>query len=470
MPSLLERATAALGATGLHDALTPAERQAVRYCWPAWARPLEQREPPSWLEKRPAFGVWRGQMDPPGEAPFWLYMAGRASGKTLTGAQWVHAQAKAHPGCRIAIVGATNSDARRTMVKGKSGVLRTAPPWFYPRWYHTDQTLTWPNGSMATLYTADEAERLRGPEHEFAWADELCAWKGGGGQGDAWDMLLMTMRGGSHPRVLITTTPKDSPLIRGLLDDSQNLALTIGSTSENVANLPASYLNKITSRYAGTHLGRQELDGELVVNVEGALWTAARIEALRVATAPNLVRVVVAVDPASMTQLALATGRIARRSDLCGISVVGLGEDGHAYVLADRSIRASPDQWAREAAKAFKDFKADRVIYEENHGGRAVEDVLRSVNDALPISSVNARRGKFSRAEPVAALYEQGRVHHVHRDEHCAHPDPSGHLAQLESQMCRWTPRSVDSPDRLDAMVYAVTELMLSEQGGCWLL
>jgi len=305
---------------------------------------------------------------------------------------------------------------------------------------------------------------LRGPEHDFFWADEPCAYK----NTDAWDMLMMTMRGGERPRGLATTTPKDNELIRSMLADSGNLALTIGSTRENVANIPQTYLNKITARYAGTHLGKQELDGELLVNVEGALWTQALIDSLRVEEAPPLRRIVVAVDPASMTQLALATGRVARRSDLCGISVVGLGEDGHGYVLADRSLRASPDQWAREAAKAYKDFEADRIIYEENHGGKAVEEILRSVNDALPISSVNARRGKFARAEPVSALYAQRRVHHVQRDERGSHPDPNGHLAQLESQMCRWTPRSQDSPDRLDAVVYALHELMLDDGGFSW--
>jgi phage terminase large subunit-like protein len=462
LPSPLEIAAKACGVRGVHDALTPAQRMRLRYCWEARARPLEEREAPAWLATKPAWGVWRGQMVPMGAWLFWLYMAGRASGKTLTGANWVCQYAREHPGCRIAIVGATAGDARRTMVKGKSGILKVSPPWFAPHWYFSDQMLIWPNGSMATLYTADEPGRLNGPEHDAAWADEIGLWKGS----DAWDMLMFTMRGGDHPRVLATTTPKDSRLLDTLLADYENLALTIGATAENAKNLPPAFLNKLTARYGGTHLGRQELGGELIANVEGALWTAAQIQALRVDKAPPMVRVVVAVDPASMTQLALATGRIARRSDLCGISVCGVGEDGHGYVLADLSLRASPDKWARVAAKAYKDFKADRIVYETNHGGKAVEDVLRSVDPGLPITGVDARRGKFARAEPVAALYEQGRVHHCAKDEHGEHPDDNGHLAKLEDQMCRWTPRSVDSPDRLDSAVYGLTALMLREEGG----
>jgi phage terminase large subunit-like protein len=221
-------------------------------------------------------------------------------------------------------------------------------------------------------------------------------------------------------------------------------------------------LNKLTARYAGTHLGRQELEGELLANIEGALWTSSQLERLRVMQPPELRRIVVAVDPAQMTQLALTTGRSSKRSDLCGISVCGIGEDGHGYVLADLSMRGSPDSWARAAVKAYKAWGADRILYEENHGGRAVEDVLRSVDDSLPISPVNARRGKFSRAEPVAALYEQGRVHHVSRQDRGEHPDPAAHLVPLETQMCRWTPQSGQSPDRIDALVYALTELMLT--------
>jgi predicted phage terminase large subunit-like protein len=347
--------------------------------------------------------------------------------------------AREHPGCRIAIVGATSADARRTMVKGKSGVLRVCPPWELSGsgWYFTDQQVRFRNGSTATLYTADEPERLRGPEHDFAWADELCAW----GYPEAWDMLLMTMRGGVRPRVLVTTTPKPSAIIRDLMSHS-NTAITIGATLENASNLPGSFLNKILAKYAGTHLGRQELEGEVVVETEGALWTRALVERARVAAAPELVRVVVAVDPSGSARAGGA---------LCGIVVAGVAEDGQVYVLEDASGNMSPDAWARRVVVAYETHRADRVLAESNHGGAMVEAVLGTVG--MSVTMVNASRGKYVRAEPVAALYEQGRVRHV------------GAMPHLEDQMCSWTPEAKGSPDRMDALVYAVTELAL-ESGG----
>lgn len=458
--------TAAGGPRELHDLLTPGERQALRYWWPAWARPCEPRVPPSWLRKEPRWGVWSGQMAPPGQWTIWLYMAGRASGKTITGSNWALEQMRQERS-RGALLGATSGDARRTMVKGKSGVVSQAAPWRAPRWYHTDQTLTDPmSGGMATLYTADEPGRLNGPEHDWAWVDELCVHK----STDPMDQLRFTLRGAEHPRILITTTPaRSAPILSLLEEDADDLAITIGATSENTA-LPEDFLRKLTRKYQGTVLGKSQLDGELVADIAGALWRAEQIEATRVQhdALPQMQRVVVAVDPASMTELSLQTGRTSASGDLCGIVVCGLGEDGHGYVLDDLSLRASPDQWARVAIKAYEAHHADRIVYETAHGGKSVEGVLRAVAPNVPITGVDAKRGKYARAEPVSALYERSQVHHVSKPDRSQHPVPWAHLSALEDQMCSWTPASRRSPDRMDAMVYALTELMLEQSGFCW--
>lgn len=328
------------------------------------------------------------------------------------------------------------------MLKGKAGVLRMAPPWFFPRWYHTDQTLLWPNGHVTTLYTADEPGRLRGPEHAAAWADEVCAWS----NPEAWDMLQMTMRGGRHPRVLVTTTPNASRIIRDLIA-SPETALSVGATAENQANIPPAFLQRLLKKYEGTRLGRQELLGELVEDADGALWTRALIEAHRVDAPPELQRVAVAVDPSASSKGSGA---------LCGIVVAGIDGRGDGYVVADLSGHMTPDEWARRAADAVREYRADRLVYEVNHGGALVESVLRTVDPNLPLRAVNASKGKWTRAEPVVALYEQGRVHHCR--EVGGKPQ---RLDDLEDQMCGWTPESRTSPDRMDALVYALTELML---------
>lgn len=371
-------------------------------------------------------------------------MAGRASGKTLTGAHWCRTKARA--GTYGAIVGATSSDARRTMVKGKSGILRVSPRWDSPRWYHTDQTLTWqrPDGlALATLYTADEPERMRGPEHDWAWVDELCAHK----NSEAWDQLLMTMRGSERPQILITTTPKRSALLLDLLErETDGLAITIGSTDENTA-LPEAYLKKLLKNYEGTRTGRQELGGELLSDVDGALWTLDMVQDARVDEAPDMQRVVIGVDPAG--------------GSLCGISVCGIDGEGTGYVLADLSVSGRPETWAQRVAWAFDQYKADVVVAEKTHGGAMVETTLRTGNENLPLKLVDAKRGKFLRAEPVSRLYEQHRVRHVLGKRSGEHPDPAGHLAKLEDQLTTWTPDARGSPDRMDALVYALTELML---------
>ena len=451
MLSLASRLAARFGARVLHDSLSSDERLALRHCWRAWARPCETRAAPGFLKRPPGHGVWSGQIPPASDWLFWLMLAGRASGKTWTGANWTCEMAESLPLERSAIVGATSADARRTMLRGKAGVLRMAKPWFYPRWYHTDQTLIWPNGHVTTLYTADESGRLRGPEHAFAWADELCVW----GDPEAWDMLQMTMRGGARPRTLVTTTPNSSRIIRELME-GQDTALTIGETADNAGNLSPQYLHRLLRKYEGTRLGRQELLGEVVEDAEGALWSRALLEAWRVPKAPALRRIVVAVDPSASTRSGGA---------LCGIVVAGLGEDGQCYVISDLSGSMSPDSWARKAAEAYHALKADRIVFEINHGGAMVEQTFRTVDADLPLLAVNAAKGKWSRAEPVVALYEQGRVHHVQPDG----GDPClRSLVDLEDQMCGWTPGSRVSPDRMDALVYAVTELMLGK-GDCFL-
>lgn len=369
-------------------------------------------------------------------------MSGRGWGKTRTGVEWVIETAKAHPGWRLALVARTAADVRDTMIEGESGLMARSSRAFMPRYEPSKRRVTWPNGAQATTYTAEEPDALRGPQHHAAWADELAAWKY---QEETWDMLQMGLRLGERPRVVVTTTPRPTKLVRALIADPTT-RITRGSTYDNAANLAATQLEKFRRRYEGTRLGRQELHGEVLDDVPGALWNRDMLDGARVRLAPELVRVVVAIDPA------VTSGADA---DETGIVAAGKGADGHFYVLADRSCRMSPSGWATRAVVAFDEHKADRIVAEVNNGGDMVEATVRAVRSGIPYTAVHATRGKRVRAEPIAALYEQGKVHHV------------GAFAELEDQQCTFLPEGNEkSPDRVDALVWALTELSGGEAMG----
>lgn len=380
------------------------------------------------------------QLPPSGTWQRWLILAGRGWGKTRTGAEWVRDRALRDPGCRVALVARTAADVRDVIVEGESGILAVHAPGERPTWEPSRRRLTWPNGSMATTYSADVPDQLRGPQHHYAWADELASWE----RPDTWDQLIFGLRLGITPQVVVTTTPRPTPIIRALLT-APGTVVTRGRTLDNRANLAPGVVADLQRRYGGTRLGRQELDGEVLTDTPGALWTWDRIDAARVTVAPQLRRVVVAIDPA------VSAGE---GSDETGIIVCGIGFDGRGYVLEDASGKYSPDGWARRAVHLAAEHKADRIVAEVNNGGQLVEHTLRTVDRAVAYKAVHASRGKATRAEPVAALYEQGRVSHI------------GRLDALESQMTGWDPStSTKSPDRIDALVWALTELMVSAPG-----
>ena len=391
----------------------------------------------------------REQLPPPGDWRTWLVMAGRGFGKTRSGAEWVRAVADADPMARIALVAASLAEARAVMVEGESGLLSVCPEKHRPDFEPSLRRLLWPNGAQALLYSAGEPESLRGPQHSHAWCDEIGKWDTASDRATrAWDNLLFGLRLGEHPRVMATTTPRAVPLLRRLLAEPDDaLAVTRGSTSDNRDHLPSRFLREIRRTYGHSLLGRQELDGELLEDIDGALWTRAVLEQCREAQAPELDRVVVGVDPP-----ASAGG------DACGILVAGKAADGTAHVLADASVeRASPERWARAVARAAGAWRADRVVAEANQGGAMVASVLRAAEVTLPLKLVHASRGKAARAEPVAALYEAGRVRHA------------GTFPALEDELCgllaggRYEGPS-RSPDRADALVWALHELMLARR------
>ncbi|MBV9551694.1 MAG: DNA-packaging protein [Alphaproteobacteria bacterium] len=407
------------------EGLSSQAAEVFRHDWQQWAR--------------------KSQMPPAGDWRTWLLLAGRGFGKTRTGAEFVRARIGARKAHHVALVAPTAADARDVMVEGESGLLAIGPPGEQPWYEPSKRRLTWRNGAIATTYSADEPERLRGPQHDMAWCDELAAWR----YPAAWDMLMFGLRLGDDPRTVVTTTPRPTKLIKGLLADPK-VVVTRGSTFENRGNLAPAFLDQIVRRYEGTRLGRQELEAEILDDVPGALWNHGLIDGTRVAGAPNLTRIVVAIDPAAGT---------GEHADETGIVVAGKSAAGHGYVLADASGRYTPTEWAKTAVAALRAHGADRIVAEVNNGGDMVEATVRMVEPGAAFSAVRASRGKVARAEPVAALYEQGRVHHL------------GVFPVLEDQMCGFA-RDFDratagySPDRVDALVWALTELLVQPIAG----
>jgi predicted phage terminase large subunit-like protein len=371
-------------------------------------------------------------------------LAGRGFGKTRVLSEMCNAWAASGTCRRIALVAATAADARDVMVEGESGILETAPSWCRPAYQTTRRQVVWPNGAIGTTYSAEEPDRLRGPQHDGALCDELASWR----DPSAWDMLMFGLRLGKRPRTVIATTPRPTKLLRQLLArEGHDLVVTRGSTFENSANLAPAFFSQIVNRYEGTRLGRQELLAEVLMDVPGALWSLETIDKARRDRAPELRRIVVAIDPAVSSH---------EGSDETGIVVAGVDEHGHGWVLEDLSGRYAPHEWARAAIEAYNRHNADRIVAEVNQGGAMVESTMRTIDANVPFTAVHASRGKYVRAEPIAALYEQGRVHHV------------GNFPQLEDQMTSFVPdidrTRMGSPDRVDALVWALTDLVVERQ------
>ncbi|MCC5973555.1 MAG: DNA-packaging protein [Rhodobacteraceae bacterium] len=418
--------------TDFLESLTEAELLALPYLFDFWA--LEHQLPPE--------GDWRS----------WVILGGRGAGKTRAGAEWVRAQVEgARPmdrgRCRrVGLVGETIDQAREVMVFGESGIMACSPPDRRPTWISGRKMLVWPNGAEARLYSAHDPESLRGPQFDCAWVDELAKWKRAE---ETWDMLQFGLRLGVHPQVCVTTTPRNVDALKDLLE-RESTVTTHAPTHANRANLSDSFLTEVQRRYAGTRQGRQELDGVLLADAEGALWTTAMLARCQVDRLPDFDRVVVAVDPP-------VTGH--KGSDACGIVVVGVTmqgppQDWRGFVIEDATVAAkSPVQWAEAAIAAFRRHGAERIVAEVNQGGDLVEAVMRQVDPMVPFRAVRAQRGKVIRAEPIAALYEQARVFHLRG------------LDLLEDQMGQMTLQGYQgkgSPDRVDALVWALHEAMIT--------
>lgn len=411
------------------ESLSDEESLALLYEWGFWARP--------------------NQIEPTGDWLVWLLLAGRGFGKTRTGAETIRDWAENGTAKRMALIGPTAGDVRDVMIEGESGLLAISAPWCRPSYEPSKRRLTWPNGAFATAYSADEPERLRGPQHDAFWADELASWR----YPEAWDQLQFGLRLGARPRGIVTTTPKPIALVRDLLKDPTT-AVTRGSTYDNRANLAASFFTKIVSKYEGTRLGRQELKAEILDDVPGALWTRALLAQAQARPGyepPDFARVVVAVDPSGTK----GDGQ----GDDIGLVIAARGVDGRAYVIKDRTASLSPAGWGRRTVESYDEFSADRVVAESNFGGAMVEaTIITAAKDMdhpfLPYTPVRASRGKSVRAEPIAALYEQGRVTHLDG------------MPQLEDELCNFTSAGYvggGSPNRADALVWALTELMLDK-------
>lgn len=416
----------------LLSSLSETELAELRWHWKFWAR--------------------ANQIAPTGTWNTWLVMAGRGFGKTRMGSEWIREKACGQTPLsppssswrRIALVAETAADARDVMVLGDSGILACHPKDFRPEWSPTNRRLTWPNGVEAWVYNATEPDQLRGPQHHGAWVDELAKFRY---MQETWDQLQFGLRLGSHPQALVTTTPRPLPLIKKLMADADTV-VTRGATLDNQSNLAVNTVKQLYDRYGGTRLGRQELEGEILHDIPGALWNRDSIDAARIAGPPaDLERVYVAVDPATSNT---------ENSDEHGIVVVGMARDrdGYArgYVLEDGTLRGNPEDWARRAVSLYRSWSADKIIAEKNQGGDMVASTIRSVDRSVPVELVHASRGKIVRAEPISALYEQGRIHHC------------GRFDILEDQMCMFSvdnirTASTGSPDRVDALVWGLTKI-----------
>jgi phage terminase large subunit-like protein len=379
------------------------------------------------------------QLPPEGNWLFWLILAGRGFGKTRAGAEWARRKALSLPRSRGALVAKDPGEARDVMIEGESGILAISPPSFRPNYQPSIKRLTWPNGSQAGIYSSEEYEELRGPQHGWAWCDELPKWRNALA---TWQQVRFGLRLGQHPQACITTTPRPTAAMKLIMTDPGTV-ITRGSTYDNLANLSPVY-RSIIHEFEGTRLGRQELQGELLDDVPGALWTYGMLDRNRIAEIPDGVqplRVSVGVDPSASEDGAEA-----------GIVVAMKGSNGHAYVLRDATLRGRPEAWAKRAVDELEFFKGDRIIAEANNGGQMVEAVIKGYRRNTPVRLVHAARGKIPRAEPVSLLYERGLVHHV------------GTFAELEDQMCQYdigNPESLrNSPDRMDALVWVLTDLM----------
>lgn len=412
-------------------ALDPEALAFIAGDWQLWAR--DDQLPQAETE---AGALWR----------VWLILGGRGAGKTRAGAEWVRAKALGiapvgdKPARRIALVGETLADVRRVMIDGVSGLLAIHGEHERPELEISKGQLVWPNGAIAQMFSAEDPDSLRGPQFDAAWCDELAKWRR---PEETWDMLQFGMRLGEVPQIAVTTTPRPLPLLKAIMADPGTV-IARAATTANAAHLAPAFIAEMQRRYAGTALGRQELLGEIVDENAGSLWRRDWIESHRVQACPELQSIVVAVDP-PVTATA--------RSDACGIIVAGLGADGRAYIAADRSLQGrEPHVWARAAVRAYQEFMADRVVAEVNQGGDLVIAILRQIDEAVAVRTVRATRGKWLRAEPVAALYTEGRVAHV------------GVHATLEEQMLAFDADGLArgrSPDRVDALVWALTDLMI---------
>ncbi len=403
-------------------------------------------EAKAWLGSFWPFFARPDQLAPDGDWTVWLVMGGRGAGKTRTGAEWVRAvvAGAAHAGGpsagRIALVGETLQDVRDVMIEGVSGLMAVHPPGEQPKWSPSLRRLVWPNGAVAQAFSSEDPEALRGPQFDAAWADEVGKWR----HADAtFDMLQFGLRLGDRPRQVVTTTPRAVPLMRRLLK-APGTVVTKARTADNAAFLARGFLTAVVGRYEGTMLGRQELDGEMVEDRADALWSRGEIEAIRIGGRPVLSRIVVAVDPPATST---------RTSDACGIIAAGLDGEGRAIVLADASVNgARPEIWASRAVALYHAEQADRLVAEVNQGGDMVASVIAQVDASIPVQMVRATRGKWVRAEPVAALYARGRVRHA------------GFFRELEDEMCDFGLDGLSggrSPDRLDALVWALTALLI---------